>query len=112
MGVRGNILLKIYQIFSTIILPFLFFYILNRKKKSKEHPHRFLERFAITKIAKPQNCQLFWVHAVSVGESNSAWVLIENLLKFSPNINILFTSTSTTSAQIIEQKILQNELFA
>ena len=111
MGVRGNILLKIYQIFSTIILPFLFFYILNRKKKSKEHPHRFLERFAITKIAKPQNCQLFWVHAVSVGESNSAWILIENLLKFSKNINILFTSTSTTSAQIIEQKILQNELF-
>ena len=111
MGVRGNILLKIYQIFSTIILPFLFFYVLNRKKKSKEHPHRFLERFAITKIAKPQNCQLFWVHAVSVGESNSAWILIENLLKFSKNINILFTSTSTTSAQIIEQKILQNELF-
>ena len=111
MGVRGNILLKIYQIFSTIILPFLFFYILNRKKKSKEHPHRFLERFAITKIVKPQNCQLFWVHAVSVGESNSAWILIENLLKFSPNISILFTSTSTTSAQIIEQKILQNELF-
>ena len=111
MGVRGNILLKIYQIFSTIILPFLFFYILNRKKKLKEHPHRFLERFAITKIAKPQNCQLFWVHAVSVGESNSAWILIENLLKFSKNINILFTSTSTTSAQIIEQKILQNELF-
>ena len=63
------------------------------------------------KIAKPQNCQLFWVHAVSVGESNSAWILIENLLKFSPNISILFTSTSTTSAQIIEQKILQNELF-
>lgn len=111
MSFRGNILLKIYQIFSTIILPFLFFYILNRKKKSKEHPHRFLERFAITKIAKPQNCQLFWVHAVSVGESNSAWILIENLLKFSTNINILFTSTSTTSAQIIEQKILQNELF-
>ena len=111
MSFRGNILLKIYQIFSTIILPFLFFYILNRKKKSKEHPHRFLERFAITKIVKPQNCQLFWVHAVSVGESNSAWILIENLLKFSPNIHILFTSTSTTSAQIIEQKILQNELF-
>ncbi len=111
MSFRGGILLKIYQILSTIILPFLFFYILNRKKKSKEHPHRFLERFAITKIAKPQNCQLFWVHAVSVGESNSAWILIENLLKFSTNINILFTSTSTTSAQIIEQKILQNELF-
>ena len=111
MSFRGNILLKIYQIFSTIILPFLFFYILNRKKKSKEHPHRFLERFAITKIDKTQNCQLFWVHAVSVGESNSAWILIENLLKFLPNISILFTSTSTTSAQIIEQKILQNELF-
>jgi 3-deoxy-D-manno-octulosonic-acid transferase len=82
-----------------------------RKKNFKEHPHRFLERFALTKISKPQNCQLLWLHAVSVGESNSAWVLIEDLLKFSPNIHILFTSTSTTSAQIIEQKILQNELF-
>jgi 3-deoxy-D-manno-octulosonic-acid transferase len=111
MSFRGNILLKIYQIFSIIILPFLLLLILYRKKKLKEHPQRFLERFAITKIAKPQNCQLFWVHAVSVGESNSAWILIENLLKFSPNIHILFTSTSTTSAQIIEQKILQNELF-
>ena len=111
MSFWGNILLKIYQIFSVIILPFLLLLILYRKKKSKEHPHRFLERFAITKIVKPQNSQLFWVHAVSVGESNSAWVLIENLLKFSENINILFTSTSTTSAQIIEQKILQNELF-
>jgi len=111
MSFWGNVLLRIYQIFSVIILPFLFFLILYRKKKSKEHPRRFLERFAITKIAKPQNSQLFWVHAVSVGESNSAWVLIENLLKFSENINILFTSTSTTSAQIIEQKILQNELF-
>lgn len=111
MGFRGNILLKIYQIFSVLIFPFLFLLILHRKKKSKEHQSRFLERFAITKISKPQNCQLLWLHAVSVGESNSAWVLIENLLKFSPNINILFTSTSTTSAQIIEQKILQNELF-
>ena len=111
MSFRGNILLKIYQIFSVIILPFLFILILWRKKKFKEHPHRLLERLAITKIVKPQNSQLFWVHAVSVGESNSAWVLIENLLKFSEKITILFTSTSTTSAQIIEQKILQNELF-
>ena len=71
MSFWGNILLRIYQIFSVIILPFLFFLILYRKKKSKEHPHRFLERFAITKIVKPQNSQLFWVHAVSVGESNS-----------------------------------------
>jgi 3-deoxy-D-manno-octulosonic-acid transferase len=75
---RGNILLKIYQFFSVIILPFLLLLILYRKKKLKEHPQRFLERLAITKIAKPQNCQLFWVHAVSVGESNSAWILIEN----------------------------------
>ena len=111
MSIRGKILLKIYQIISILILPILFLYILYRKKKSKEHPHRFLERFAITKTPRPQNCQLFWLHAVSVGESNSAWVLIENLLKFSPNISILFTSTSTTSAQIIEQKILQNEFF-
>lgn len=107
----GKFLLIFYQIFSVLILPFLIILILIRKNKNKEHPQRFLERFAITKTPRPENCQLFWLHAVSVGESNSAWVLIENLLKFSPNISILFTSTSTTSAQIIEQKILQNDFF-
>ncbi|NBX52895.1 MAG: 3-deoxy-D-manno-octulosonic acid transferase, partial [Proteobacteria bacterium] len=100
----GKALMIFYQALSTIILPILFFYILWRKIKSKESKERYLERFAITSQIPPQNCKLLWVHAVSVGESNSAWVLIEELLNFSENIKILFTSTSITSAQIIDQK--------
>lgn len=107
----GKALMIFYQALSTIILPILFFYILWRKIKSKESKERYLERFAITSQIPPQNCKLLWVHAVSVGESNSAWVLIEELLNFSENIKILFTSTSITSAQIIDQKINTNPAF-
>jgi len=107
----GKVLIIFYQALSTIILPILFLYILWRKIKSKESSTRYLERFAITSQISPQNCKLLWVHAVSVGESNSAWALIEELLNFSENIKILFTSTSITSAQIIHQKITTNPIF-
>lgn len=109
-------LLIFYQFFSVIILPILIIIILLRKSKNKEHPTRFLERFAITKIFTPnnfksENSKLIWIHTVSVGESNSAWVLIDEILNYSPNINILLTSTTTTSAKIIGDKIQQNPFY-
>jgi hypothetical protein len=51
-------------------------------------------------VFNKQNCEIHGSH-----------VAIDKGVYFSTNIKILFTSTSTTSAQIIEQKILQNELF-
>lgn len=109
-------LLIFYQIFSVAILPILIILILVRRSKGKEHPTRFLEKFAITKVSIPnnfksENSKLIWIHTVSVGESNSAWVLIDEILNYAPNINILLTSTTTTSAKIIGDKIQQNPFY-
>ena len=93
------------------ILPIL---ILFRCFLGKEHKTRWLERLAISPKS-PQDFAnknpLIWLHAVSVGESNSAWVLIDEILKLTADFNILFTSTTLTSAQLINQKISQNQLY-
>lgn len=111
MNFFGKILLIFYQFISNLILPVLFVLILWRRHKGKEHRTRFLERFAFSNIKRPTNCEIFWLHAVSVGESNSAWILIEELLQSHPNLKIIFTSTTTTSAQIIDNRINSSELF-
>ena len=48
---------------------------------------------------------------MSVGESNSAWNLIDEILKNSPNNRVLFTTTTLTSANLIKQKINDNKFY-
>ncbi|MFM7558019.1 MAG: 3-deoxy-D-manno-octulosonic acid transferase, partial [Alphaproteobacteria bacterium] len=107
----GNFLLGFYQIFSIAILPILIILILVRKSKGKEHSTRFLEKFAITKNPRNHNCKIIWIHTVSVGESNSSWSLIDEFLQFSADIQILLTSTTTSSAKLIGDKILNNPIY-
>jgi len=55
---------------------------------------------------KPRpNGELIWIHAVSIGESNAALTYIKHLKKNSPQINILLTTTTVTSATILESKL-------
>lgn len=108
-----KILLLFYQIFSTILLPIFFLIIIFRKSQNKECPKNYLQKFAITNFNKNllSDKKLFWVHAVSVGEANSAWNLIDEILANSPNNQVLFTTTTTTSANLIKQKILVNSSY-
>lgn len=104
----GKLLIKIYQFLSFLLLPLLALLIFYRKIKSKEHPKRFMEKFALTNAKFSYKNSVIWIHAVSIGEANSAWILVEELLKSFKDINILFTTTTTTSAQIIENKIINS----
>ncbi len=94
----------IYQILSVALYPFLEIYLFWRVYKKKEDKKRLKERFGISKIHRPAG-GMIWVHAVSVGESNSALILVEKLLQEFSRANILFTTTTLTSAAIIEKKI-------
>ncbi len=113
MSLSAKILLLFYQIFSTLLLPIIFLIIIFRKSQNKECPKNYLQKFAITNFDKNlfKECKLFWVHAVSVGESNSAWNLIDEILKNSSNNRILFTTTTLTSANLIKQKINDNAVY-
>jgi len=93
-----------YRIISILILPFLTLYIFYRALKGKENYHRIKERFGFSSQKKPQK-EMVWIHAVSVGETNSSLVLLDELLKSLPEISIIFTTTTLTSATILANKI-------
>lgn len=94
----------IYKILSIIFFPLIALYICIRALNGKENKSRLKERFGYASIKRPQG-EIIWVHAVSVGEANSALILVEELLKISPRIKILFTTTTITSAAILVSKI-------
>ena len=100
--------LLIYRAIITIFFPLIFAYLIFRIFKKKEQLNRIGERFGFAnskaKLFKLQS-PIIWIHAVSVGEANSAFLVASELLKFSPKYKIILTTTTLTSAQIIAQKI-------
>lgn len=94
----------IYRIFSILILPLLAPYLLIRIIKKKEDKNRFQERFGFATKQRPEG-RVIWLHAVSVGEVNSAFSLISELLSYAENISILLTTTTLTSAKIAATKL-------
>jgi 3-deoxy-D-manno-octulosonic-acid transferase len=49
--------------------------------------------------------KLIWIHAVSIGESTAALTYIKHLKEKNPPLNILLTTTTVTSAKILESKL-------
>lgn len=96
----------IYRILSILLFPFIELYLIVRVVKEKEDKSRIRERLGHSSIERPKG-ELAWIHAVSVGEANSALIMVEELLKFAPSISILFTTTTMTSASIVASKLPQ-----
>ncbi|HCP19033.1 MAG TPA: 3-deoxy-D-manno-octulosonic acid transferase, partial [Alphaproteobacteria bacterium] len=65
--------------------------------RGKDRPERLPERFGKANISRPDGT-LIWVHAASVGESVSALSLARLLFEKQPDIVILITSGTVTSA--------------
>lgn len=94
----------LYRIISIALFPFLELYLFYRIIKKKEDKKRLKERFGTPTQDRPEG-EVIWMHAVSVGEVNSALILIDELLKSSSKDSILLTTTTLTSAAIIAKKI-------
>ena len=94
----------IYRAISVLLFPFLELYLFYRVYKKKEDKTRLRERFGKPTQVRLQG-DLTWLHAVSVGETNSALILVDELLKKFPETKILFTTTTLTSATTIAAKL-------
>lgn len=79
-------------------------YIKSRKKNNKEPLARFNERLGKYYIPRPQG-KLYWFHGASVGESISMLPLINKLLNEDENLYILVTTSTITSADIMEKRL-------
>ena len=94
--------LRFYLFLSFLLDPIYLIYQLISVLRGKENSKRFWERWVTKQIKRPAG-KLIWLHAASVGESLSLLPLIEKIIADDPKFNILITSTTKTSAEILEK---------
>ena len=94
--------LKLYSFITVLLRPVIRSVLEYRVNKGKEDSYRYIEKRGIATKLRPEG-KLVWIHAVSVGESISALSLIERFSK--KNINVLITTSTMTSAKLMEQRL-------
>jgi len=97
-------LIKAYIIFSKLN-GFIFRHLINKRRaKGKEHATRYVERFGMYSAQRPKG-KLIWFNAVSVGEALALRPLIEQLIAIDKSLNILVTTVTVTSAEVLEKTL-------
>jgi 3-deoxy-D-manno-octulosonic-acid transferase len=94
----------VYRVLTRSLAPLAVVYLKRRRDRGKEHPTRFHERQGVPSTARPCG-PLIWVHAASVGEATAILGLIERLLHSRPELEILVTSGTVTSADLLERRL-------
>lgn len=97
-------MLKTYSAMMALGTPLLRQLLKKRSRRGKEDPQRLDERMGIPGTERPDG-KLAWVHAASVGEIQSALILVDILLANRPDFHILVTTGTVTSAKLAEQRL-------
>ncbi len=93
-----------YYGLSWLSAPFVAGYLKRRASKGHEDSTRLKERVGLTTVPRP-NKPVVWMHAVSVGEAITALTIIQAILKTSPDIHVLLTTTTVASASIVQKRL-------
>ncbi len=75
-----------------------------RVRAGKEDPERVGERLGLAGRPRPPG-PLVWLHGVSVGETLSLLPLVARLRADRPDLNLLVTSGTVTSAQLLAERL-------
>ncbi len=98
-----------YYGLSWVGAPFVSAYLKWRAFKGDEDKSRLPERLGKANLPRP-NKPLLWIHAVSVGEAVAALAIIQAILKKYPGICVLLTTTTVSSAKVIEKRLPKNAI--
>lgn len=100
-------MLPLYKAITALSAPFLALLLKYRVSIGKEDKNRLSERMGETAMPRPAG-QLIWIHAASVGEAQSALILIARIHQIQPNVNFLVTSGTLTSANLMAKRLPPN----
>ncbi len=96
-------MLRLYMTLMGAGAPVLRAALRRRGGRGKEDPSRVGERMGIPGRSRPPG-KLIWIHAASVGEAQSMLALVTALLE-KTSANILVTTGTVTSAQMMEKRL-------
>jgi len=96
--------LTIYGAATALIQPLAPAVLRRRARRGKEDPERIGERLGVASTPRPQGV-LVWLHGASVGESLSLLPLIEAIAAARPDVALLVTSGTRTSADLLASRL-------
>ena len=96
--------LIVYRLLTRLLEPLAPRLLDARARQGKEDPVRVDERLGLTTVARPAG-DLVWLHGVSVGETLSLLPVVERIRRQRPDLTILVTSGTLTSAQLLAQRL-------
>lgn len=96
--------LRLWRAGGALAAPLLPLWLRRRARRGKEFPARLAERRGIAAMPRPAGT-LLWLHAASVGESLSALPLLEALRQARPDVSVLMTTGTVTSARLLAQRL-------
>ncbi len=97
-------MLSLYRGLTTAASPAIRAYLARRASAGKEDPARMSERYGQASATRPDG-RLVWIHAASVGESLSMLSLIHRLAADWPELNLMMTTGTVTSARILATRL-------
>jgi len=101
-GLAATLAFAGYRLAGFALMPVLPLALSRRAANGKEDRSRLGERYGRASTSRPPG-PLVWVHAASVGETNSVMPLIDRIV--AAGYSVVFTSVTVTSAKIAGERL-------